>query len=149
MLQVQVRGIKDAPKFREEDHDKINKLDLATYFDDFMKRRPHSKGGYISLAKENFKAMCLKAESQADFETLLNAYANYIGHRNILPNRYTDIMLTKALDRGQPETMLDMFRYHSELLYHPRPDITLQYFNFFVAKDYESLKAFFDVVKDN
>ena len=108
-----MRGIKDAPIFREEDANKINKLDLASYFDDFMKRRPASKGGFINLAKENFKKMVGKAESQKDFETMLDAYINYVGHRNLLPNRYTDLMVRKAIEKQVPETMIDMFRFHS------------------------------------
>ena len=54
---MQVRGIKDAPRYNEEDDDKINKLELPAYFDDLMRRRPATKSGYINLPKENFKTM--------------------------------------------------------------------------------------------
>ena len=40
LVQIQTRGIKDPPRFNEEDTNKINRMDLAAYFDDFMKRRP-------------------------------------------------------------------------------------------------------------
>jgi hypothetical protein len=39
--------MKSAPKFNEEDDNKINKMELSAYFDDFMRRRPASKSGYI------------------------------------------------------------------------------------------------------
>jgi hypothetical protein len=42
LLFLSQRGIKSAPRFNEEDADKINKFngDLAAYFDDLMRRRP-------------------------------------------------------------------------------------------------------------
>ena len=46
------RGIKSAPRFNaEEDQNKINKFngDIAAYFEDLMRRRPQTPGGYISL----------------------------------------------------------------------------------------------------
>jgi hypothetical protein len=36
-------------------------------------------------------------------------------------------MLKKALELGHPETMLETFLYHSELLCHPNPQITMDY----------------------
>lgn len=57
LVSMQTRGIKDAPIFNPEDADKINKLDLAAYFDDLMRRRPANESGYINLPKENFKRM--------------------------------------------------------------------------------------------
>ena len=86
MWRVAQRGIKSPPKFNQEDADKINKIqDLQAYFDDFMRRRPQSKGGYITLAKENFRNMVDKAKTEKDMQTLIYALANYLGHRNILP----------------------------------------------------------------
>lgn len=79
------RGIKSPPNFRQEDKDKINKLDLEAYFDDLMRRRPATSSGYISLPKENFRNMVSKAKSEVDLKTLTFAHVNYLGHRNILP----------------------------------------------------------------
>lgn len=77
------------------------------------------------------------------------AYVNFIGHRNILPQQYTDLMMKNALEAGVPEVVLDMFRFHSELLYHPHPQITANYFKYFDTKDFEALKKFFLAVKGN
>jgi hypothetical protein len=60
-------GIKDAPKFNPEHANKINKLDLPAYFEDYMRRRPHDKNGYINLAKENFWNMAERAKTPVDF----------------------------------------------------------------------------------
>lgn len=79
------RGLKNAPKFNEEDADKINKMELSAYFDDLMRRRPASESGYINLPKENFKNMVKRAKSESDLRTLAYAHANYLGHRNLLP----------------------------------------------------------------
>ena len=65
-----------------------------------MRRRPQSTGGYISLPKENFKGMVSKASNATDMATLVNAHANYLGHRNILPHSYVDLMIKKALEVG-------------------------------------------------
>ncbi|CDW83639.1 UNKNOWN [Stylonychia lemnae] len=149
LLFVQARGIRDPPRFREEDIDKINKLELAAYFEDLMQRRPANESGYINLPRENFKSMVRKAKSEADLKTLVYAHANYIGHRNSLPHSYVDEMLSKALELGHPETMIETLRLHTELLYHPQPALTQKYFDFFASKGYSNLKDFYDAVKSN
>ncbi len=53
-------------------------------------------------------------------------------------------MLKKALELGHPETMIDVFQYHSEMLFHPHPDTVRAYFDSFKSKGYESLKIFFE-----
>lgn len=63
--------------------------------------------------------MVNKASTEKDFESLLQAYANYIGHRNILPQTYIELLVKKALDLGMPEAVLIMFRDHEYLLFHP------------------------------
>jgi len=85
---MSLRGIKSSPKFNEEnDANKINSFngDLAAYFEDLLRRRPHSTGGYINLPKENFKLMVTRASTKTDLATLVYAHANFLGHRNILP----------------------------------------------------------------
>lgn len=59
LISLSTRGIKNPPKFNEDDVNKINSFngDLAAYFEDLMRRRPHSTGGYINLPQENFKLM--------------------------------------------------------------------------------------------
>ena len=86
-----------------------------------MRRRPTSTGGYIKLAKENFKKMVERAKNEEDMKSLIFAYANYLGHRNLVPQSYLDAMLMKALEIGHPETMFEMIYLHSELIYHPSP----------------------------
>lgn len=123
LLFLSQRGLKSAPRFNEEDADKINKFngDLAAYFEDLMRRRPHTPSGYISLPQENFKNMITRAKTPTDVATLVNAYANYLGHRNILPHSVVDQMVSKALEIGNPEGVLEVLRLHSELIYHPNP----------------------------
>ncbi len=55
----------------------------------------------------------------------------------------------KALELGQPETMLETLTLHSELIYHPSPKVVSAYFEFFRVGPYEGLKAFFRAVKGN
>jgi hypothetical protein len=88
LITLTQRGLKNSPKFNaEEDGNKINAFngDLSAYFEDLMRRRPQSTGGYINLPKENFKNMISRAKTETDLGTLVNAMANYIGHRNMLP----------------------------------------------------------------
>ena len=101
-----------------------------------MRRRPATPSGFISLPKETFKNMVSKAKSEADLNTLVYAHVNYLGHSNLLPQSYLDKMLLKALELGHPETMLETFKNHSELLYHPHPDITQKYLEAFASKGY-------------
>lgn len=147
------RAIKSAPRFNpEEDTNKINAFngDLAAYFEDLMRRRPQSAGGYINLPKENFKAMVERAANEKDLATLVNAQVNYLGHRNILPNAYVDAMLLKALELGKPEAMLEVLSLHSELLYHPSTQVIQSYLDFFLAAPYDpAFKAFFKAVRGN
>lgn len=68
---------------------------------------------------------------------MVYAYANFIGHRNILPYSYPDLMMEKALENNVPEVVLDMYRNHGELIYHPNPKITQNYFEYFRDKGYD------------
>lgn len=43
--------------------------------------------------------------------------------------------------------MLDFFKYHEELLYHPKPKVTKAYIDHFNEKGYDSLKMFFQTLK--
>jgi hypothetical protein len=143
--------MKSAPKFNEEDDNKINKFngDLAAYFEDLMRRRPHTPSGYISLPQENFKNMIERAKTATDIGTLVNAYANYLGHRNILPHSYVDLMVKKALEVGNPEGVLEVIRLHTELIYHPNAKLLESYFNHFKTAPYEKFKAFFGALRGN
>jgi hypothetical protein len=51
--------------------------------------------------------------------TFVNAHANYLGHRNILPHSYVDLMVKKALEIGEPDSMLEVIKLHAELAYTP------------------------------
>ena len=84
-------------------------MDLPAYYDEYMKRRPASPQGYIHMSKENFLKMVNKAESESDFELLIDAYANYLGHRNFMPQTYVDAMMEKAAKHGAHHTMYTVF----------------------------------------
>lgn len=146
LMKIAQRGIKSSPVFNEENENKINKFNgnLAAYFDDFMRRRPANPSGYINLSKENFMLMIKRAQNEKDLQTLAYAHVQYIGHRSVLPQSYIEAMLSKALELGHPETMIEVFQYHSELLFHPHSDTVKAYFEFFKNKGYDSLKTFFE-----
>lgn len=124
-------------------------MELPAYFDDLMRRRPANEGGYINLPKENFRRMVERAKNETDLKTLVYAHVNYIGHRNILPHSYVDLMLLKALELGHPETMFETFNLHTELIYHPSTKVTKAYLDYLADKDYELLKKFFEVTSNN
>ena len=63
--------------------------------------------------------MVQKAKNATDMATLVNAHANYLGHRNILPHSYVDLMIQKALEIGEPDSMLEIIKLHGELAYTP------------------------------
>ena len=50
---------------------------------------------------------------------------------------------------GFPDTMLDVFHLHSELIYHPAPKIVEQYYQHYVKKPYPEFKKYFDAMKSN
>lgn len=139
------------PRFNPEHAEKINAFpgDLAGYFDDLMRRRPANHSGYINLPHENFRSMVARASSAADFAALLDAQANYLGHRCMLPHSYVDGMLLKALESGQEEAMLEVLKLHEELVYHPARDVIRQYAEKFLKGPYEGLLKFFKAVKGN
>ncbi len=68
LMRVAQRGMKSPPIFHEDNSNKINSFngDLAAYFDDFMRRRPQTPGGYINLSKENFKTMIERSKTEKD-----------------------------------------------------------------------------------
>jgi hypothetical protein len=82
--------------------------------------------------------------------TLVNAMANYLGHRSFLPHTYVDLMLKKAMSLGHPNTMLEVLRLHKELLYHPSQEVLALYSEHYLAQPYDQLKVFFiTAVKGN
>lgn len=151
MITLQSRAIHDPPRYDPENKDKINKMDLASYFEDLMKRREANPAGFINLPKENFKKMVEKAKTLKDLETLKYAHVNYLGHRNILPQSYVDLMMLKALEIGEPEIMFEVYHFHSELMYHPSTNVTKKYLDYIIntAKSYDLLKKFFEATKGN
>ena len=114
-----------------------------------MRRRPHTPSGYISLPQENFKLMISRAKTPADIASLVNAYANYLGHRNILPHSYVDLMISKALEVGNPDGVLEVLRLHAELIYHPSSKVLNAYFEHYKNASYENFKVFFNALRGN
>jgi hypothetical protein len=87
-------------------------------------------------------------ETPDDVKTVLNAYCNYVGHRNVLKQALTDAYLLKALEIGAPENALDMFKFHAELMVHPHNRVVSKYLDFFTAtNNYAKIKAFFEVTR--
>lgn len=80
-----MRTLKTIKRPNPEDINKIQNLDLDTYWDDYMKRRPANDSGYINMSKENFRSMVRKAETEDNMKKLIEIYVNFVGHRNILP----------------------------------------------------------------
>ena len=122
-------------------------MPLVEYFDDFIKRRPENKNGYIRLSKENFRNMTKIANTKEELEHLIYIYANYIGHRNFMPQKYIETMIYRAAKIGHPEVMFKVFGMHSELLWHPSPAVIDHYFNAAKDLDYEVAKEFYSEVK--
>lgn len=58
-------------------------------------------------------------------------------------------MMMKGIELGKPEAMLEVFRLHSELLYHPSPSVVTSYFEHFKAAGFDKLKPFFLATKGN
>lgn len=83
-------------------------------------------------------------------QTLVNALANYLGHRNILPQNLYDRMLLKALELGKPESMLEVLRLHRELMYHPSTTVLKAYSEYFTTQPIDKLKLFYTTaIKNN
>ena len=48
-------------------------MPLKEYFEDFMRRRPMNKSGYIDLSKSNFSKMVSKVKTEEDYEVVKDA----------------------------------------------------------------------------
>ena len=64
--------------------DRINQLPLKEYWEEFMRRRPMNKSGYIDLSKPNFTKMLKKVKTEEDYGVIKDAHIQWIGHRNLL-----------------------------------------------------------------
>lgn len=60
------------------------KQSLAAYFEEQMKANQHDPEKPIILGAGTFEKLVKRMESADDVKTVLNAYCNYIGHRNVL-----------------------------------------------------------------
>jgi hypothetical protein len=54
--------------------------------------------GYINLPQNNFAAMIQQIKTKEDCEVLKDAYYNFVGHRNIVPQVTIDKLMMKALE---------------------------------------------------
>ena len=86
--------------------------------------------------------------TEEDYNALLDAFYNYLGHRNTFPQSTTDNLLKKALQIKKPELAFPLIGAHAELLMHPQARIVRNFMKAVVQEDdYEKLKAFFEVTK--
>lgn len=93
--------------------------------------------------------MVEKAQNATDMVTLVNAHANYLGHRNILPHSYVDLMIKRALELGQPDTMLETLKLHAELAYTPSVQVLSAYLAHYSQGPYEKFTLFFNALRGN
>ncbi len=92
--------------------------------------------------------MTRRAESPEDLETMKSALWNYIGHRNLIPHSYVDELLLRALEVGDPGSMLELLQHHRECLYYPSPPVIEAYFNHYKELPFEEgLKVYFEHTK--
>ena len=112
---------------------------IEEYFDKLMKRRHESETGVINLPRRNFEDVLNKyVKSEEDYEQLLAAFYNYLGHRNTFPQKTTDALLNKALQLQKPELAYPLIGYHAELLIHPHFKVMQRFMNKVVAaEDYD------------
>lgn len=136
---------RSVPAFSKENAHKIHKMPLPEYFEELMRRRVANKSGYINLPTANFNKMVAKCESAEDLETMKDVLANYIGHRNILPNKSLDALMHRALELEQPQAVFEIMKNHAELLYHP----SVKVMEAFLRLDWEHLKPFFEETRGN
>ena len=66
---------------------RINEIPLKEYFEEFLRRRPMNKSGYIDLSKPNFTKMVKKIKTEDDFAVIKDAHIQWIGHRNLLDQK--------------------------------------------------------------
>ena len=122
---------------------------VEVYFNKLMQRRRETETGVINLPRRNFEdIMNHHVKTEEDYQDLVGAFYNYLGHRNTFPQTVTDTLLLKALKMDKPELAYELLGHHAELLIHPKASIIRQFFKH-VAKsgDYDRLKAFFEVTK--
>ena len=146
---------------------------MKQYFDDLLRQRQHLRAkfyaarseqvktkksrltpkpmnelGYIDLPQANFAKMVQRIETPDDVETIKDVYVQYLGHRNLLPQKYIDTFMTKAVEVGGHERMFEFLKHHAELLYHPSPAVVDLYLQTVSSQGYDALKKFFyEVIK--
>lgn len=122
---------------------------IEEYFDKLMRRRHESDTGVINLPRRNFEdVMNQYVKTEEDYEHLLGAFYNYLGHRNSFPQVSTDALLKKALALDKPELAYPLIGNHAELLIHPHSTLMKSFLkNVLKTKEYDQLKAFFDVTR--
>ena len=99
----------------------IKKLgSIEVYFDKLMRRRRETETGVINLPRKNFEDVLNHyVSTEEDYEQLLVAYYNYLGHRNTFPQKTTDALIMKALHLEKPELAYGLIGNHQEFMIHP------------------------------
>ena len=110
----------------------MRKLDsIQAYFDKLMRRRHESDKGVVDLPRRNFEDILKRhVHTEEDYNQMLDAFYNYLGHRNTLPTESTDALLTKALTLKKPELAFGLIGSHAELLIHPKARVMRSFYNY-------------------
>ena len=123
-------------------------MPLKQYFEEFLRRRPQNKSGYINLPMANFTKMLNKVKTEEEYNIVKDAHYQWIGNRNFLKQAQTDEYIMKALQLGKPELAFDTISNHAELLTHPSEEVIGAFLDHFKQQDgFDSLKEFFNMTK--
>jgi hypothetical protein len=146
----------------------VNGMPLKQYFDDLLRSRQHIRArwlaarnqvirtkhgkmsqkpmgedSYIDLPQATFAKMVSRVETPEDVDVMKDVYLQFLGHRNILPQKMIDSLFVKAHEVGGHENMQEFLGLHAHLLYHPANEVISLYVDSAESQGYDALKSLF------
>ena len=70
-----------------------------------MSQKPMGEESYIDLPQATFAKMVSRVETPEDVDVMKDVYLQFLGHRNILPQKMIDSLFVKAHEVGGHENM--------------------------------------------
>jgi len=75
--------------------------------------------GEYNIHPKHLSNMLDLVKTKEDFDTVVEAYYNFKGHKTSFSNNTVDKLVVTAVRIGQPEKVFDIINHHHYLLYYP------------------------------
>jgi len=105
--------------------------------------------GEYNIHPKHLSNMLDLVKTKEDFDTVVEAYYNFKGHKTSFSNNTVDKLVVTAVRIGQPEKVFDIINHHHYLLYYPHIKTVNLVLNYLVSsQDSGMLHNYLGIIKN-